>query len=79
MNKILVPVDFSQSSEFASKMASTIAKKSKNKEVKQWVKTKQHKQIQKMLAGETPANQQDALALTQKIERLLELTRNLIK
>jgi nucleotide-binding universal stress UspA family protein len=30
MNKILVPVDFSQSSEFASKMASTIAKKSKS-------------------------------------------------
>lgn len=38
-----------------------------------------NKQIQKMLAGETPANQQDALALTQKIERLLQLTRNLIK
>ena len=38
-----------------------------------------NKQIQKMLEGEAPANQQDALALTQKIERLLELTRNLIK
>jgi hypothetical protein len=38
-----------------------------------------NKQIQKMLAGESPANQQDALALTQKIERLLQLTRNLIK
>jgi len=38
-----------------------------------------NKQIQKMLAGELPANQSDAKALTKKIERLLELTRNLIK
>ncbi len=30
MNKILVPIDFSKKSEFASKMAAKIAKKSKS-------------------------------------------------
>ena len=34
--------------------------------------------IQEMLEGKRPSNQQDALALTRKIERLLELTRNIV-
>jgi|TARA_B100001093_G_scaffold495884_1_gene540895 hypothetical protein len=38
-----------------------------------------NKQIQKMLEGEAPANQENALTLTKKIDRLLQLTRNLIK
>jgi hypothetical protein len=38
-----------------------------------------NKQIHKMLEGEAPANQENALTLTKKIDRLLQLTRNLIK
>jgi hypothetical protein len=37
-----------------------------------------NKSIQEMLEGKRPSNQQDALVLTRKIERLLELTRNIV-
>jgi hypothetical protein len=34
--------------------------------------------IKQMLEGKRPSNQKDAISMTIKIERLLELTRNLI-
>lgn len=34
--------------------------------------------IREMLEGKRPSNQKDAISMTIKIERLLELTRNLI-
>ena len=38
-----------------------------------------NKVIAEMLEGKRPSNQADALKLTKKIERLLELTGNLIR
>ena len=38
-----------------------------------------NKVIQEMLEGKRPANQKDAISLTKKIDKLLELSRNLIK
>jgi|TARA_B110000046_G_scaffold129454_1_gene135952 hypothetical protein len=38
-----------------------------------------NKVIGEMLEGKRPSNQADALKLTKKIERLLELTGNLIR
>ena len=38
-----------------------------------------NKVIAEMLEGKRPSNQSDALKLTKKIERLLELTGNLIR
>ena len=37
-----------------------------------------NKVLKEMLEGKRPSNQQDAIKLTQKIERLLELTRVLV-
>jgi hypothetical protein len=37
-----------------------------------------NKVIKEMLEGNRPTNQRDAISMTIKIERLLELTRNLI-
>jgi hypothetical protein len=37
-----------------------------------------NKAIQEMLEGKRPSNQIDALTLTRKIERLLELTRTIV-
>jgi hypothetical protein len=38
-----------------------------------------NKVIQEMLEGKRPSNQKDAISLTKKIDKLLELSRNLIK
>ena len=38
-----------------------------------------NKVIAEMLEGKRPSNQSDAIQLTKKIERLLELTGNLIR
>ena len=38
-----------------------------------------NKVISEMLEGKRPSNQSDAIKLTKKIERLLELTGNLIR
>jgi hypothetical protein len=38
-----------------------------------------NKVIQEMLEGKRPSNQRDAISLTKKIDKLLELSRNLIK
>ena len=38
-----------------------------------------NKVIAEMLEGKRPSNQSDAIKLTKKIERLLELTGNLIR
>jgi len=40
--------------------------------------TKRNKVIAEMLSGERPANQAEAIKLSKEIERLLELTTNII-
>jgi hypothetical protein len=40
--------------------------------------TKRNKVINEMLSGERPANQAEAIKLSKEIERLVELTTNII-
>ena len=40
--------------------------------------TKRAKVITEMLSGERPANQDEALRLSKEIERLVELTQNIV-